>query len=201
MYILDVGADSPWSALHAWLIITELANASNPALSPGSFINDIPTDAKEKHAHPHPTSTTLTPSLRYAALTLSDIFKDTSSPDTTLQALEQAELISITSTNGRPHTIKPGKPVYAAAFKHLVSDTAFKARMDLSLLTQLVSVEGKSIEKYEKELELLGDVIERGRGVEGRVRYLVTKIRGCQERIERFEGEMGVLKSVLKKEE
>ncbi|KAL8649999.1 MAG: hypothetical protein Q9210_004077, partial [Variospora velana] len=65
------------------------------------------------------------PSLRYNELLLSDTFK--SSPgggEPTLRALEQAELIAIVSSHGgRPHSIKPGKPVYAAAFRQLTADT------------------------------------------------------------------------------
>ncbi|KAI4276043.1 MAG: hypothetical protein L6R35_006236, partial [Caloplaca aegaea] len=74
------------------------------------------------------------PSLRYNELLLSDTFK--TSPgggEPTLRALEQAELIAIVSSHGgRPHSIKPGKPVYAAAFRQLTADTVLAARLDLA---------------------------------------------------------------------
>ncbi|KAL8695821.1 MAG: hypothetical protein Q9224_003136, partial [Gallowayella concinna] len=94
-----------------------------------------------------------TPSLRYNELLLSDTFK---SSDAALLALEQFELITIISQNGRPHSIKPGKPVYQAAFKQLVSDRVLKARLDLAVLNQLMGIETKAIDKAEAELSLLG---------------------------------------------
>jgi hypothetical protein len=55
-------------------------------------------------------------SLRYNEVLLDDILK--TGGEKVLRALEQAELISIVSgPNGRPSTIRPGKPVYHPAFK------------------------------------------------------------------------------------
>ena len=54
--------------------------------------------------------------LRYNEVLLNDVLK--LGGEAVLRALEQAELISIVSgPNGRPSTIKPGKPVYYPAFK------------------------------------------------------------------------------------
>ncbi|KAL8741120.1 MAG: hypothetical protein Q9190_006237, partial [Brigantiaea leucoxantha] len=67
-----------------------------------------------------------TPTLRYNELLLNDTYK--SGGEFVLQALEQAELISIvSSSNGRPQVIKPGKPVYQAAFRQLTEDKVLKA--------------------------------------------------------------------------
>ena len=115
-----------------------------------------------------------TDSLRYNELLLSDIFK--SGGEATLQALEQAEMISIVSSNGRPTSIKPGKPVYAAAFRQLTEDHVLKAKMDLTVLTQLIKAETLGIDKYEAELNLLGNLPGQPREVQGRVRWLLGKL-------------------------
>lgn len=41
--------------------------------------------------------------------------------ETPLRHMEHAELITIGTVNGRPSTIKPGKPVYKFVFERLVS--------------------------------------------------------------------------------
>ena len=113
-------------------------------------------------------------SLRYNELLLSDVFK--SGGEATLQALEQAEMITIVSSNGRPTSIKPGKPVYAAAFRQLIEDHVLKAKMDLAILTQLIKAETSGIDKYEAELNLLGNLPGQPREVQGRVRWLLEKL-------------------------
>ena len=112
--------------------------------------------------------------LRYNELLLSDIFK--SGGEATLQALEQAEMITIVSSNGRPTRIKPGKPVYAAAFRQLTEDHVLKARLDLAILTQLIKVETAGIDKYEAELNLLAALPGQPKEVRGRVRWLLGKL-------------------------
>lgn len=170
MYILDASPSRAWTPTQAWLLIKSLATA---------------------------------PSLRYNEPLLSPTFQaNPPSPggEPTLQALEQAELITILSCHGRPHSIKPGKPVYAAAFQLLTADHVLAARLDLLLLTELIKVETKSIEACEAELQVLARLPGRPVEVAGRVRWLVGKLGGCQERIEGFEREVSGLKGVLRKE-
>jgi hypothetical protein len=40
--------------------------------------------------------------------------------ETALRSMEHAELITITTHNGRPSTIRPGKPVYKWVFERVV---------------------------------------------------------------------------------
>ena len=139
------------------------------------------------------------PSLRYNELLLSDILK--SSGDTILHSLEQAELITILSSpNGRPYAVKPGKPVYQAAFKRLVEDKVLRARLDLGILGELVKIETATIEKCEQELKLLGELPGQPSEVKPRVRSLLSKIWVSQTKIEGFERESAGLKTVLGKE-
>ena len=140
-----------------------------------------------------------TDTLRYNELLLSDTYK--SGGEGVLQALEQAELISIVSSNGRPKSIKPGKPVYQAAFRLLTKDTALAAKMDLAILAELITIETKGIDKYEAELSLLGSLPGGPPAkVKGRVAYLLEKLWQGQEKVQKYEGESGRLKGVLRRE-
>ncbi|KAL6720297.1 mitochondrial escape protein 2 [Lecanora helva] len=136
--------------------------------------------------------------LRYNELLLSDIFK--SGGEATLQALEQAELITIVSSNGRPTGIKPGKPVYSAAFRQLTEDNVLRSRLDLAILTNLIKIETQGIDKCENELHLLGQLPGSPAEVRGRVQYLLGKLSAGQRRIEQYEKESGALKKVLQRE-
>ena len=112
--------------------------------------------------------------LRYNEILLSDVFK--SGGEATLQALEQAEMITIVSSNGRPTSIKAGKPVYASAFRQLNEDHVLKARLDLAILAELIKVETASIDKYEAELKLLGSLPGQPKEAHGRVKWLLGKL-------------------------
>lgn len=173
MFLLDTDdrAARIWSPMQAWLLVKLLA------------------------AHP---------SIRYNELLLSDTYKR--SGESTLQALEQAELISIVSGNGngngaaggRPHAIKPGKPVYAAAFRLLIDDRVLAAKLDLKTLDELVKGENEGIAKYEEELRVLGSLPGQPAEVRGRIKWLLGKVWTGQEKVERYEGESAGLKRLLR---
>lgn len=135
--------------------------------------------------------------LRYNELLLNDTMKPKG--ESVLQSLEQAELISITSKNGRPMSVKPGKPVYQAAFEYLTADEVLKARFDLAILGSLISAEGGSVDKYETELRLLAELPNAG-DLKPRIRYLLGKVVASQASIEKWEAESGRLKKVLKEQ-
>ena len=137
-------------------------------------------------------------SLRYNEILLNDIIK--SGGEATLQALEQAEMITIISSNGRPTSIKPGKPVYTAAFKQLTEDHVLKARLDLAILSELIKIETQSIDKVEAELSLLGSLPGAPKQTKGRVSWLLGKLWASQDKVERYERESGGLKKVLQQE-
>ena len=136
--------------------------------------------------------------IRYNEVLLSDTFK--SGGESTLQALEQAELINVVSSNGRPHCIKPGKPVYQAAFKRLTEDHVLKARLDLAILTELTKIETQSIDKYESELNLLANLPKQPGEIAPRIKWLLSKLQTCQSKVEKYEKESGILKKVLQVE-
>jgi hypothetical protein len=143
--------------------------------------------------------------LRYNEILLSNTFASSLTPSATngesvLEALAQAELISIKTSNGRPEAIKAGKPVYLAAFKQLTHDEVLKARMDLAVLTELSKVESKSIEKFENELSVLASYPRQPRETGPRVRFLLEKLEKSQSKVEKWDGEIAGLKKILSQE-
>lgn len=133
--------------------------------------------------------------LRYHELLLSDLYKE--SGETVLQALENAELIAVGSAHGRPRSIRPGKPVYSAAFKKLTDDPVLRSRMDLALLTQLIGIENATVAKVENELKLLQETNARG-SLASRVEWLLAKAAKSQEKIQEYEVKSEKMKKVLK---
>ena len=90
--------------------------------------------------------------------------------------------------------------MYAAAFRQLTRDRALQARLDLEVLTELIGVETKGIEKWERELGLLGGLPKQPEELAGRVRWLLGKVEEGQRRVEGFERESKGLKRVLQVE-
>jgi hypothetical protein len=173
MYILNadesMGGQRKWTPEQAWTVIKSLAATQDA-------------------------------SLRYNEMVLNDSFKigATGGPDAVLQALEQGELISLVpSTNGRPQSIKPGKPVFHAAFQRLTEDKVLSSRLELSILTDLIKGETSTIDKAETELKLLGEFPSQPQAITPRVKYLLSKIATSQMKIEVMERDQGALKKVL----
>ncbi|KAI0381532.1 RNA12 protein-domain-containing protein [Hypomontagnella monticulosa] len=139
-------------------------------------------------------------SLRYNEVLLHGTFANsTTAPDgeAALEGLSNAELVTVKSRHGRPAVIAPGRPVYAAAFALLARDAVFAAKMDLALLSELVKVESKTIDKVEAELALLGGLPRQPAQTGPRVAYLLGKLEAAQRKVEGYEREMGGLKKVL----
>jgi RNA12 protein len=138
------------------------------------------------------------PQISYNNLLLDPLFPD----ESTLRDLAQAEFITIVSTpEGRPSTIKPGRPVFSAAFALLANDKVFSARMELGRLTFLQGEEKKNIEKAEEELAKLTDLpAGQAKEIEGRIRYVLRKIQTSQLKIQEYDVDMFQVKEVLKKE-
>jgi len=138
-------------------------------------------------------------SLRYNEVLLDDIVK--AGGESVLRNLEQAELISIVSgPNGRPSSIRPGKPVYLSAFRRLAADKVLASSLDLGILTSLVKLENAAIDKCENELLLLSKLKGQPAQTTGRVHYLLAKMTTSQARVEQYEAEMKGLKKVLGEE-
>lgn len=134
----------------------------------------------------------------YHKVLLSNLFKHDG--EATLRALEQAELISITSENGIPHAIKPGKPVYLTVFRRLVDNKTLSSRLNLMTLAQLINTENKSIGQLEEELKLLGSLPKQPRELTSRIQWLLNKVYTSQSKICQYEDESASLQKVLRSE-
>ncbi|KAF9298565.1 mitochondrial escape protein 2 [Linnemannia elongata] len=131
-------------------------------------------------------------------LKIHPLFKNDETP---FSAMEQAELISINHKNGRPFSIRPGKPIYKAAFQEILSDEGFKAVMDLESTTFLDKEEMAKVVKWEGELRELSTLLHQdgswlfGGGrvpkeVDTRVKWLMKKLAESHTKIEKYEQEM-----------
>jgi RNA12 protein len=132
----------------------------------------------------------------YNQLMLSDLFKE--HLEEKLRSLEQADLILVISTNSRPHAVKPGRPVYHAAFKRLIEDRVLRSRMDLAILTQLVRNENQIVSRYEDELHLLGNLETLQHQVDPRIQWVLSRLRSSQAKINQYEKESALLRDFLK---
>ncbi|ORY07162.1 RNA12 protein-domain-containing protein [Clohesyomyces aquaticus] len=137
--------------------------------------------------------------LRYNEILLSDTYKN--SGESVLRALEQAELISVVAgPNGRPGSIRPGKPVYHSAFKRLVEDKVLRSKLDLAIYMDLIKIENSTIDKCESELLLLSKLKNQPSQTTPRVQYLLAKMAKSQANVEEYEGRSKGLKKVLGEE-
>ncbi|KUJ21839.1 escape protein-like protein 2 [Mollisia scopiformis] len=172
MYLLTLDkGDRKWSPEQAWFLVKSLAEQEN---------------------------------LRYNEVLLSNTFASSLTAAATngegvLEALAAAELISIKTHNGRPATILPGKPLLRESFKKIVDDTALRSRLDLAVLKELITIETKSIDKYENELTMLGG-LPRQRELGPRIQFLLTNLAASQQKVEAWTKEVGALKKILAKE-
>lgn len=167
------GSEKKWSNEQAWHLIRSLATSESLKYNETILHNTF--------------ASSLTPGA--------------TNPEAALESLANAELITIKSQHGRPTVIRPGKPVYQAAFVRLLEDPVVKSRMDLAVLTELAKIEAKNIEKAEQELGVLAGLPNGPAQASGRINYLLDKLEASQKKIEGFEKEMGGLKGVLGKEE
>ncbi|KAL1967269.1 hypothetical protein VTN77DRAFT_3315 [Rasamsonia byssochlamydoides] len=134
----------------------------------------------------------------YNRILLSELFKETG--EATIEALEQAELVTVISVNGRPSAIKPARPVYHTAFRRLTSDKVLRSRLDLAVLSLLIGNENKKISKYEDELQLLGRLHKQPSQLASRVQWVLRKLQDAQMKVDKYEVESAVLDQVLQSE-
>ncbi|KAF9166317.1 mitochondrial escape protein 2 [Actinomortierella ambigua] len=144
-------------------------------------------------------------SANYDELRIHPLFKNDESP---FAYMEEAELISIVHKNGRPFLVKPGKPIYRAAFRELLLDSGFAAVMSLDTMTFLEKVEQANVNKYETELKELSSLLHQdgswifGSGrvpkeIDTRVKWLMKKLATSHEKIAGYEQEISKAKLVV----
>lgn len=135
--------------------------------------------------------------LPYHKILLSSLFKEDG--ESTLRALEQVELISISSSNGFPHAIRPGRPVFHTVFKRLADNKTLSSRMDLMILEQKIKSANKSIGTIEEELRLLGCLPKQPRELTPRIQWLLQNLYESQSKVTQYEQQSAGLQKVLQR--
>ncbi|KAF9195937.1 mitochondrial escape protein 2 [Haplosporangium sp. Z 11] len=146
-----------------------------------------------------------TENANFAELKIHPLFKNDESP---FGAMEQAELISIVHKNGRPFALRPGKPIYRAAFQEILKDIGFSAVMDLESATYLEKEEMVKVAKWEAELKELSNLLHKdgswifGGGrvpkeVDTRVKWLMKKLAESHAKVEKYEQEAANAKKAV----
>ncbi|KIM49011.1 hypothetical protein M413DRAFT_438171 [Hebeloma cylindrosporum] len=72
-----------------------------------------------------------------------------------LRSMEHAELITISTKEGRPAAIRPGKPIFRWVFERVVNDKVFAARQELVYNEKQIADTEAKIGTYEQELAVL----------------------------------------------
>ncbi|KAJ2377863.1 mitochondrial escape protein 2 [Coemansia sp. RSA 2607] len=91
-------------------------------------------------------------SVEYDRMHSSTLF---SGNDAALLGLAEAQLITMTYDNDRPSRIRPGRPVYKAAFERIIEDPGFASSMNIKMNKKFIELETAKIRKAEEELALL----------------------------------------------
>ncbi|EPX72268.1 RNA-binding protein [Schizosaccharomyces octosporus yFS286] len=120
----------------------------------------------------------------YHKLMLDPLFKGC---EDAVRALEEDELITITTVNARPDKIFAGKPVYVTAFQQLVNDSVLRASMSQARCNAIISLCNSAIRKDEEELQLLKGLGNFESGMKERARYLFARVKKNQSVIEENE--------------
>ncbi|KIJ17097.1 hypothetical protein PAXINDRAFT_167891 [Paxillus involutus ATCC 200175] len=126
-----------------------------------------------------------------------------------LRCMEHAELISISTTNGRPSTIRPGKPVLKYVFERLVNDPVFRAIQDMAVNEKLISSANSTITVCEAELTTLKEITgnesffqslwSSRRATTERKKYLLKKMYSAAVKMQTLEKQNAELRRVLAK--
>ncbi|KAF9234783.1 RNA12 protein-domain-containing protein [Melanogaster broomeanus] len=125
-----------------------------------------------------------------------------------LRTMEHAEIISIGTLNGRPSTIRPGKPVLKYVFERLVNDPIFRATQDMAVNDKLISSADNTIKACEAELTTLQQItgnetffqsLWRRKPEAERKKYLLKKMHRAQANIQTLEKQNAELRKVLAK--
>ncbi|KAG6888067.1 hypothetical protein C0995_010842 [Termitomyces sp. Mi166 len=131
--------------------------------------------------------------------------------ETSLRNMEHAELISIGTHEGRPSTIRPGKPVLRWVFQRLVNDPIFRATQEIFFNEKIITGAEKTIKACEEELTTISAIASRTRlpwwqfgygeprGTSVRSKYLAEKMSSSAKKIGVLEKQNLELKKVLAK--
>ncbi|KAI9470931.1 MAG: RNA12 protein-domain-containing protein [Benjaminiella poitrasii] len=138
-------------------------------------------------------------SINYDELKWGPVFNGNDVP---LKAMERAELIVIVQKEGRPNSIRPGKPVYYTVFNRLVSDPLFAASMEVEWNMTLKKQAEETATSLENTIEKLSQINSSNRPpkeIEGRIRFLLSKLDASQKSIEEHDSNIKTAKEIISK--
>lgn len=119
-----------------------------------------------------------------------------------LRAMEEAELLSVRHKDGRPSSIRAGRPVLLEAMRQLVhGDSTFRLTQELLDGKSGLAKSNAGIEGLEKEMERLGELtrsLGNGRAVNARLESLSKKLEGEQKKVESLEKRIEEIQGELK---
>jgi hypothetical protein len=181
---VDDGQGKHWSQDQAWTVVKALS-----------------TEPEVCRTYPNEKSPLILAQVSYYDILMNFPFKGN---ENALRGMEDAELITIGTFEGRPSVIRPGKPVYRCAFEHLAKDKVFRATQEIGIHEKQLSGLEITIQKCEDELvrlKALGDMNSGwlwGRRRE-RERYLQRKLGEASRKVEELERRNRELRAVLKR--
>ena len=147
-----------------------------------------------------------TPEVGYYSILLDFPFKG---DESALRNMEHAELIVIGTKDGRPSTIRPGKPVLRYVFERVVGDKLFEATQELAYNEKQIAEAEVKIKGCENELAVLMDTMQKeneqrwwglfGRSAcWGRARYVGNYLTVTERKLEMLEKRNKEWKRVIK---
>lgn len=101
---------------------------------------------------------------------------------------------------GRPHAIRPGKPVFYTVFHRLVSDEVFAASMEVETNMALKKKSEADIAKLEDNINKLYNSTSPNkppREIETRIKFLLTKLSSVEKLIEEYDSNIKTAKEVI----
>jgi hypothetical protein len=123
--------------------------------------------------------------------------------ESALRAMERTELITIQYDQGHPVSIKPGKPLYEAAFQHLLGSTQCVASMDLRLYKAMIEIEASKIAQLETELKDISIIAQSSLAatdsttLRKRASFLSAELSKRHDKIDAWSKKMDACQSVL----
>ncbi|PPQ63196.1 hypothetical protein CVT24_005741, partial [Panaeolus cyanescens] len=125
-----------------------------------------------------------------------------------LRNMEHAEILSIGMKEGRPSTIRPGKPVFRWVFERMVDDRTFQATQDLAFNEKYIKELEEKIKTYEQELSILRSTMKnedrswwdfRKSPLHDRAQHVGSKLATTQRKVHTLDRKNSELKRFLAK--
>jgi hypothetical protein len=102
-----------------------------------------------------------------------------------VQYMENAGLITIDQINGRPKIIRPGRPVYKAAFQQMTSDHKLTAFMGIQMIKTMRADLDTKIKENEAEM---GEIVKILSGYGTNSKFITRQIRNQLEQRLKYLG-------------